>query len=112
MQTFIIPVYPLQMVLTFLGLPVFNQEPMMFDTTAPYIKNFTIMLVGHVAEFSPFLTRYQFCVVARKANSKPLLLIPGKEGINSLLGVSSDSIAISGGEMEEDSLYQKPSLSA
>jgi len=48
-----------------------------------------------------------------KLISKPLLLIPGKEeGINSLLGVSSDSIAISGEEMQEDSLYQKPRLSA
>lgn len=113
MQTFIIPVYPLQAVLTFLGLPVFNQELMMFVTTGPYGKNFTITLVRHVAEFSPFLIHYQFRVMARKANSKPLLLIPGKEeGINSLLGVSSDSIAISGGEMQEDSLYQKPSLSA
>lgn len=37
------------------------------------------------------------------------LLIPGKEGgIKSLLGVSSGSIAISGGEMQEDNLYQKP----
>lgn len=54
MQTFIIPAYPLQIVLTFFGLPVFNQESVMFVTAAPYGKNFTIMLVGHVAEFSPF----------------------------------------------------------
>lgn len=49
--------------------------------------------------------------MAREANSKPPLLIPGKEeGIKSLWGVSSDSIAISGVEMQEDSLYQKPSV--
>lgn len=40
---------------------------------------------------------------------KPSLLIPGKEeGIKALLGVSSDSRAISGGEVQEVDLYQKP----
>lgn len=40
---------------------------------------------------------------------KPPLLIPGKEeGIKVLPGVSSDSRAISRGEVQEDDLYQKP----
>lgn len=39
---------------------------------------------------------------------KPPLLIPGKEGsIKSPLGVSSGSIAISRGEMQEGNLYRK-----
>lgn len=40
---------------------------------------------------------------------KPPLLILGKEeDIKALLGVSSDSRAISRGEVQEDDLYQKP----
>ncbi|OXB75337.1 UNVERIFIED_CONTAM: hypothetical protein H355_008643 [Colinus virginianus] len=39
----------IEMVLTFLGLPVFNQELVVFDTEAPYALSTTIQLMVHMA---------------------------------------------------------------
>lgn len=67
-------------------------------------KSHRIIFVWHRAEFRSPLIHFQ-----REAHLKPSLLIPGKEEvIKALLGVSSDSRAISRGEVQEDDLYQKP----